>query len=313
MSSDGVLIALGGNALILPGEKGFIEEQLNHAGACMRPIAVLISEGRRVVITHGNGPIVGNILLRNECARDYIPPMPLSICVADSQGGIGAMMVQSLRNELKKIGIEKTVSAIITHVVVDIHDPAFENPTKPIGPYYQDEQVVRQRQMSGWTMQRIPGRGWRRLVASPMPQRIVEIEAIRIAFESNIIPIATGGGGIPIIEEEGVLKGIDAVIDKDFTAALLCRELGLKTFIILTDVDGVYLDWDSRSRRRVDCLTLSDAKRYLNEGQFPAGSMGPKIEAAIGFRESGGDEVLITGPEDLGEALKGNAGTRITG
>ena len=185
MSSEGVLIALGGNALILPGEKGYIREQFSHAAACMKPIAALISKGTRVAITHGNGPIVGNILLRNECAKDYIPPMPLSICVADSQGGIGAMMVQSLRNELTRLGIDKTVSAIVTHVVVDIHDPAFENPTKPIGPFYPDEQVEQQRKMSGWPMRRIPGRGWRRLTASPKPRRIVEMEAIRIAFENK--------------------------------------------------------------------------------------------------------------------------------
>ncbi|HXX57019.1 MAG TPA: carbamate kinase [Thermodesulfovibrionales bacterium] len=311
MSSEGVLIALGGNALILPGERGYIEEQFTHTAACMKPVAALVSEGKRIVITHGNGPIVGNILLRNECARDYIPPMPLSVCVADSQGGIGAMMVQSLRNELKGIGIEKTVSAIITHVAVDMHDPAFTNPTKPIGPYYPDEQVVRERQTSGWTMKRIPGRGWRRLVASPMPRRIVETEAIRAALEIDILPIACGGGGIPVIEEEGILKGVDAVIDKDFTAGLLCREIGMKTFVIVTDVDGVYLNWDSSSRRRIHSFTMNDAKRYLGEGQFPAGSMGPKIEAAIAFLESGGDEVLITRPEDLLEALRGNAGTRI--
>jgi len=306
-----ILIALGGNALILSGERGYIDEQFRHTDACMRPVAALISKGVDVIITHGNGPIVGNILLRNECARDYIPPMPLYICVADSQGGIGAMMSESLHNELKKGGIRKTVSTIITHVLVDKNDPAFKEPTKPIGPYYShDDSKVFISQ--GWYMREIKGSGWRRVVASPRPKKIIEIEAIKAALENGIIPIASGGGGIPVIEEGNSFKGIDAVIDKDLSASLLARELCLKKFVILTDVDGVYLNREGKNKQKLDRLTVEDAKKYLLEGQFPPGSMGPKIEAAIEFIESGGEDVIISRPEDLPGAMKGKSGTTIT-
>ncbi len=312
MSHDGILIALGGNALILPGEKGYIDEQFIHAHECLKPVAALIAGGEDVVITHGNGPIVGNILLRNECARDYIPPMPLYVCVADSQGGIGAMMSLSLRNELDRLGADKTVSTIVTHVIVETGDPAFKEPTKPIGPYYSDDDAKRH-MWNGWKMREIPGRGWRRLVPSPDPKKIVEIEAIRGASEKGIIPIASGGGGIPVIDEEGELKGVDAVIDKDLSASLLARELAMRKFMVLTDVDGVYLDWESKEKRKLERISPTEAKRYLAEGQFPPGSMGPKIEAALRFLESGGEEVIIAKPEDLMKAIEGKAGTRIKG
>ncbi|HET6513777.1 MAG TPA: carbamate kinase [Thermodesulfovibrionales bacterium] len=306
-----VLIALGGNALILPGEKGYIEQQFSHTNACMRPIAALISRGVRMVITHGNGPIVGNILLRNECAKGYIPPMPLYICVADSQGGIGAMMAESLQSELKRLGMNRAVAAIITHVLVDGNDPAFREPTKPIGPHYSDDEA-RKHVEQGWVMRKIPGRGWRRLVPSPRPGRIIELEAIKISFENGIVPIASGGGGVPVVEEDGRIKGTDAVIDKDLSASLLARELCLDKFIVLTDVDGVYLNWEGEHKQRLENLSMKDAKRHLLEGQFPRGSMGPKIEAAIQFLESGGKEVIIARPEEMVEAMEGKAGTRIT-
>lgn len=306
-----VLIALGGNALILPGERGYIEEQFRHTDACMRPIAELIAKGLKVVLTHGNGPIVGNILLRNECARDLIPPMPLYICVADSQGGIGAMMSESLHNHLHMIDIKKIVSTVITHVIVDINDPAFRNPSKPIGPYYSKEDAKGYMDTRGWNMREIPGRGWRRLVPSPEPKRIVELDAVRALIDEGIIPIASGGGGIPVIEEDRNLKGVDAVIDKDLSASLLARGLGVKKFVILTDVDGVYLNYGKENQKMLDRLNLSEAKRYLSEGQFPSGDMGPKIEAAIKFIEGGGDEVVISLPEDLINAMQGRAGTRI--
>jgi carbamate kinase len=311
MNKMPILIALGGNALILQGEKGYIQEQFAHTAACMKPIAKLISQGIKVVITHGNGPIVGNILLRNECAKDYIPPMPLYICVADSQGGIGAMMAEELNNELKKTGANKTVSTIITHVLVDKNDPAFHNPTKPIGPYYADHDagIYMKR---GWQMRKIHGRGWRWLAPSPSPKKIMEIDAIRMLFEKDMVVIASGGGGIPVIEENDIIKGIDAVIDKDLSASLLARELSLKKFVILTDVDGVYLNWERENRQRLESLSISDAMRYMSQGHFPSGSMGPKIEAAIEFLECGGEEVIISRPEDLAAAIGGKAGTRIT-
>ena len=311
MCAEGsVLIALGGNALILPGERGYIEEQLRHTDACMGPVAALISQGIRVVITHGNGPIVGNILLRNECAKEYIPPMPLHICVADSQGGIGAMVAESLGNELRKLGLDKTVSVIITHVIVTRDDPAFEEPSKPIGPYYRESDAANYIR-EGWKMREIPGRGWRRVVPSPKPREIVEMQGIRTAFEHGIIPIAGGGGGIPVVEEKGLLKGIDAVIDKDLTASCLASELRVERFVILTDVDGVYLHWETRKKQRLDRLTVEDAERYLSEGQFPSGSMGPKIAAAIRFLQQGGRDAVIAKPEELIVAMQGSAGTRL--
>lgn len=312
MSPDSpILIALGGNALILAGERGYIEEQFDHARACMVPVARLISGGTRVVITHGNGPIVGNILLRNECAREAIPPMPLYICVADSQGGIGAMMAEALANELRLLRAERTVPVIITHVCVAAGDPAFQDPTKPIGPYYTDDRAREHQGRSGWHMRNIPGRGWRRLVPSPRPVRIVELEAVRSALRAGMVPIAAGGGGIPVVEENGLLRGVDAVIDKDLTAGLLGRELGLERFAILTDVDGVCLDWGTERRRLLRTLGVREARRHLNEGQFPPGDMGPKIEAAIGFLDGGGREVFVGRPEDLQAMLSGEAGTRI--
>lgn len=220
------------------------------------------------------------------------------------------MMAESLQNELKKRGIHKTVSTIITHVQVDEGDPAFGEPTKPVGPYYPESEARRHIDQ-GWKMQNIPGRGWRRLVPSPRPCRIIEIEAIRAEFERGIIPIASGGGGIPVVEEEGMLKGVDAVIDKDLSSSLLARELGAERLIILTDVDGVYLHWGTGKGKRLENLTAGKALEYFRDGEFPAGSMGPKIEAAVEFLQSGGEEVFIAKPEDLLAAVEGKAGTRI--
>ena len=304
------LIALGGNALILPGEKGYIAEQFRHTDICMKSVACLIEKGWNIVITHGNGPIVGNILLRNECAKDYVPPMPLHICVADSQGGIGSMMAESLKNELAIKSVNQEVAVIITHVLVDRDDTAFLAPSKPIGPYYS-ENAAREYIKQGWKMGEVAGRGWRRLVPSPAPKRIIEISSIRAVFEKGIIPIASGGGGIPVIEDNKSLKGVDAVIDKDLSASLLASGLGLDRLIILTDVDGVYLNWDTDYRTRLEILSTRDAERYLLDGQFSAGSMGPKITASLDFIRSGGAEVLIANPGDLAAAVAGKAGTRI--
>jgi carbamate kinase len=252
------------------------------------------------------------ILLRNECAKEFIPPMPLYICVADSQGGIGAMMSESLNNHLRKEGIKKAVSTIITHVVVDSDDPAFREPSKPIGPYYSEEDAKKYIELRGWRMREIPDRGWRRLVPSPEPKRIIEIDSIKAMVDNGIIPIAGGGGGIPVIEQDGGIRGVDAVIDKDLTASLLAIDLGVKRFIILTDVDGVYLNYGRSSQKRLDRINILEAKRYFSEGHFPLGDMGPKIESAIKFIESGGREAIISLPEDLIMAMEGKKGTRVT-
>lgn len=306
-----LLIALGGNALILPGERGYIEEQFLHTDACMKPIVGLIRDGFRIVLTHGNGPIVGNILLRNECARDIIPPMPLYICVADSQGGIGAMMQQSLKNQLSKLGIERQVATVVTHVVVDRNDPDFENPTKPIGPYFKDAEARYLIEKRGFKMREIPGKGWRRLVPSPGPLKIVEIDSIKTMFLNGIIPIACGGGGIPVIEDNGSIKGVEAVVDKDLTASLMSRALPIDTFIILTDVEGVYLSYGRKDQQLLRTLGVEDSRKYLKAGEFPPGNMGPKIQAAIESLDSGGKEVIICRPEDVRKALDGEKGTRI--
>lgn len=313
MKKKPVVIAIGGNALIRRGERGTVEEQFAHTDSCMAHVAELIREGLPVIITHGNGPIVGNIVIQMECARNTVPPMPLYIADADSEGGIGFILQQSLYNHLQKHLKGVCVVAVVTQVVVDKADPAFMNPTKPIGPFYDEEDAKTLERERGWRMMEDAGRGWRRAVPSPRPVRIVEAEAIgRIASCGDVV-IAAGGGGVPVIETaDGTLKGVDAVIDKDLATGLLARQVGAERLIILTSVDCVYLDYGKATQRPLRKISITDAKRYLAEGQFPPGSMGPKIEASIEFLEGGGKEVLITSPERLEDAIRGVSGTKIS-
>jgi carbamate kinase len=277
----------------------------------MAEVARMLSSGHKVVITHGNGPIVGNIVLRGECARNSIPPMPLFYSDADSEGGIGFMIQQTLYNRLIMIREVKDVVTIITQVVVDADDPAFSRPTKPIGPYYREEEIEALQRNKGWDMIRQTG-GYRRVVPSPMPKRIVEKNVIqRLALE-GVVVIAAGGGGVPVVETaDGTLLGIDAVIDKDLTTSVLAPEIGAERIVILTDVDRVYLHFGTSRQAGLDHVSLADIKAFHAEGHFPPGSMGPKIMAAIRFLEAGGKRVIITLPELMGKALEGRAGTTI--
>lgn len=306
-----IIVSIGGNAIIRRADSGTIEEQFENVRAACSYIARMVKGGGAVIITHGNGPIVGNIVIRNEAVRDRIPPMPLYMCDADSEGGIGFMIQQTLHNEIHKVHKIQDVVTVVTQVVVDGSDPAFKTPAKPIGPYYTEEEAERL-VAGGWTMARDAVKGFRRVVASPRPKRIVEAEAIRKICEAGIIVIAAGGGGVPVVEaEDGTLKGVDAVIDKDLATSLLARETGAGLIINLTQVDRVYLNYGKPGQTGLSELTASQARRYLNEGQFPPGSMGPKIDAAIEFLEGGGKEVIITEPELIEDALAGTAGTRI--
>jgi len=307
------IVSIGGNTLIRKGEKGAIEEQFEHTEKCMAYIAKMASQGKRIVITHGNGPIVGNIVIRNEAAKDIIPPMPLYICNADSEGGIGFMLQQALYNQLEKLNAHRDVATIVTQVVVDKNDPAFSKPAKPIGPFYTKEEAERIKQQKGWTIHEDSNRGYRRVVPSPKPLKVIEADIIKRLAMDGVIVIAAGGGGVPVVEvNEGQLQGIDAVIDKDLTTAVLANAIGAETFIDLTQTDSVYINYGKQNQKPLNRPALSEVKKYLTRGEFPPGSMGPKIEAAIEFLETGGKEVIITTPELVEAAMKGKAGTRIT-
>jgi carbamate kinase len=307
-----ILITLGGNAILPVRGTGTFDEQCAITRLTMQPIAALIREGVRVILSHGNGPIVGNILIRNEAAREQIPPMPLDVCGADSQGGIGYMMQQALDNELRRIGIQRPVTTVVTQVIVDERDPAFRRPTKPIGPFYTQERARLLAKEKGWTVTEDAGRGWRRVVASPKPLEVVEITSIRTLVEDGAIVIAAGGGGIPVARQwDGTLHGVEAVIDKDLASSLLARLLGCEMLCIITGVDRVALHYGKPDQRDLACATADELSEYAAAGHFPAGSMGPKVQAAIEFVRGGGREVVITSPAKLMDALEGTTGTRV--
>jgi carbamate kinase len=309
---DLVVIAIGGNSLIKDPQHMTVFDQYKATGETSEHIAGIIERGYRVIITHGNGPQVGFILLRSEMAKEVLHQVPLDTCGADTQGAIGYQICQTLYNELKRRGIDKTVAAIVTQTVVDDSDPGFENPTKPIGPFYSKEAAEEHQKAGGWQMTEDAGRGWRRVVASPEPLEIIEERAIRLLLEDGVIVVAVGGGGIPVIRtEDGSLQGIGAVIDKDLSTCLLAKNLGAERFIISTAVEKVAINFGTPEQREIDSMTVAEARQHLDDGQFPAGSMGPKIDASIDFLENGGKEVIITTPELIEEALIGNAGTHI--
>jgi carbamate kinase len=307
-----LLITLGGNAILPARGTGTFEEQCAITRLTMQPIAEMIRDGVQVILSHGNGPIVGNILIRNEAARDQIPPMPLDVCGADSQGGIGYMMQQSLQNELHRLGVDRPVTTLVTQIVVDERDPAFRRPTKPIGPFYDRERANLLAKEKGWTVVEDAGRGYRRVVASPRPLEVVEIEAIRGLVEDGLTVIAAGGGGIPVSRQwDGTLHGVEAVIDKDLASSLLARLLGCETLVIITGVERVAVNFKKPDQRDLDDVTVDELERYQTEGHFPAGNMGPKVQAAIEFLRGGGRDVMITAPEKTREALRGTTGTRV--
>ncbi len=309
-----VVVALGGNAILQPGERGTAEEQMENVRKTCEQIARMIKAGYEVVITHGNGPQVGAILLQNEIASKEVPAMPLDICGAESQGLIGYMIQQSLRNQLRKLGMDKEVATIVTQVIVDKDDPAFKNPTKPIGPFYTEEEAKRRMKEHPeevWIED--SGRGWRRVVPSPDPKGIVEKEAIKAILKMGGIPIASGGGGIPVIYENGMLKGVEAVIDKDLAGERLAQDVEADIFMILTDVPYAYINYRKPDQKALKEVDVDELERYMNEGHFKAGSMGPKVKAVVRFIRDGGKRAIIASLEHALEALEGKAGTQVRG
>jgi carbamate kinase len=307
-----IIIALGGNSIIPASKHGTIEEQMELTRETMAHVGALIEQGHLVVLTHGNGPVVGNIVVRNELAKNMLPAMPLDVCGADSEGGIGYMIQQALQNQLRSMSIDKDVFTIITQVVVDADDPAFKHPTKPIGPFYDCEEAKVLARTKGWSIVEDSGRGYRRVVPSPRPLEIVEWRAIERAIRSGAVVIAVGGGGIPVVRKaDGTLRGVEAVIDKDRASSVLAREIKADLLISLTEVEKVATSYGKPDQHDLDLITVDQARRYLQQGEFPPGSMGPKIEAAIEFVEAGGGQVIITRPELLSEALEGKRCTRI--
>ena len=306
------VIAVGGNSLIIDEEHQSVSDQYRAAVRTMEHIAGVIERGFEVIITHGNGPQVGFILLRSDYAREILHPVPLDSCIADTQGAIGYNFQMAFGNELRKRGIEKSVVTIVTQVVVDKNDPAFKNPTKPIGPFYTIEEALKRKESEGWDVMEDAGRGWRRTLSSPVPTEIVEIDVIKKLVDNGVVVIAVGGGGIPVIQDEkGKYQGVAAVIDKDHASALLASKLNVDLFIISTAVEKVLLNFGQANEKPLDRITVEEAKRYIQEGHFKPGSMLPKIKAVINFLENGGKEALITTPDHLEDALDGKTGTRI--
>jgi len=307
------VIAIGGNALIKGKQHQTVPDQFATAAETCAHIADIVQQGWRVVITHGNGPQVGFILLRSELASHVLHTVPLDSCGADTQGALGYMIQQLLGNRFRKAGVEVPVTTVVTQVIVERDDPAFQNPTKPIGPFYDEEKARVQEREQGWAIVEDSGRGWRRVVPSPIPREIVELRAIKALLQGGFVVIGVGGGGIPVVRDgNGDLHGVEAVIDKDYASSLLASDIDADLFLISTAVDKVYLNYGQPDQVPLDHMTVDEAKRYLEEGHFPPGSMGPKIEAVIQFLEGGGKEALITSPENLARALREETGTRIT-
>lgn len=307
-----IVVALGGNAIIEEGSEGTITQQFANTRKSLRAIVDMILQGHRIVLTHGNGPQAGVHLIRSEAASAQVPPSPLGVIVADTQGSMGYMIAQSLSNALRKAGLEKDVVTIITQVEVAPDDPSMKNPTKYVGPFYKAEQVETLRGR-GWQVKEDPGRGYRRVVPSPIPLDVVEKRVIKALVDEGKIVIAAGGGGVPVYREaDGSLEGVDAVIDKDRASAVLADLIGADELIILTGVDRVAVNFKKPDQKFFDRLTLAECERYLAEGQFPKGSMGPKIEAACDFIKRGGSRVIITSLENASLAVEGKAGTLIT-
>jgi len=309
-----VVVALGGNAILQPGQKGTYEEQLENVRVTGEQLVQMVESGKyKIVITHGNGPQVGNILLQNETAKDVAAAMPLHVCGSESQGLIGYMMQQTLHNLLAAKGRgDIPIVTLITQVVVDKSDDAFTNPTKPVGPFYDEAQAKALESEKGYDVREDAGRGWRRVVPSPDPIEIGEKEAIRQLIAARSIVIASGGGGIPVVREDGKLVGVDAVIDKDLAGERLANDVDASIFMVLTDVDQVKLNYKTPEEKGLDTITVDEAKQYHAEGHFAKGSMEPKVRAAIRFIEAGGDRAIITSLDKAFDALEGKAGTTIT-
>ncbi|MEN6481076.1 MAG: carbamate kinase [Anaerolineaceae bacterium] len=313
MEKKGVaVVAVGGNSLIKDSKRKSIKDQFEAGAESMHHIVDMIDQGWEVVITHGNGPQVGFILRRSELARHELHEVPLDYCGADTQGAIGYMFVQALNNEFRKRKMNKKCAAIVTQTVVDVNDKAFQNPSKPIGSFMDEEEAKKREANDGWVVVEDAGRGWRRVVASPIPVEIVEADAIKELISAGFVVVGVGGGGIPVVRKEnGDLEGVEAVIDKDFGSSLLANLINADLFVISTAVEKVAINFNKPDQEWIDQMTVAEAKKYAAEGQFAKGSMLPKIEAIIKFLEKGGKKALITNPENIGRALRGETGTWI--
>jgi carbamate kinase len=313
MTNKLAVIAIGGNSLIKDKMHQTVRDQYIAAHETCKHIVSMIRDGWNVAIGHGNGPQVGFILRRSELAAHELHEIPLDVCGADSQGAIGYALQQNLHNEFRRLGIDRVATTVVTQVEVSANDPAFKNPTKPIGSFMDETQAKRRQTEEGWDMVEDAGRGWRRVVASPIPVRIVEEEAVKKLIDAGVVVITVGGGGIPVVaDENGDLKGIAAVIDKDFASSLLASNLGADLLIISTAVEKVALNFGKPDQKWLDHMTLAEAKQYLAAGtHFAKGSMAPKIQAIINFLEQGGKKAIITNPENLERALAGETGTHI--
>jgi carbamate kinase len=306
------VVALGGNAITREFEEGNIYQQFANTRRALAGVADLIERGYRLAITHGNGPQVGNALIRVEAARHLAPPVPLGVLVADLAGGMGYMIAQTMQNKLHLRGIKRPVVTLLAQVLVDKDDPSILNPTKFVGPFYAKEQIEQLESVRGYIIKKDSDRGYRRVVPSPIPRRIVEAEIIKQLVYEGVVVITVGGGGIPVyLESDGRLEGVDGVVDKDRASAILAREIEAEELYILTAVDKVAINFGTPQQKNLDVLSCSEAQVYLQQGQFPQGSMGPKIEAAIDFISIGGKSAVICAVERLSDALRGKAGTRI--
>ncbi|MBI2251680.1 MAG: carbamate kinase [Armatimonadetes bacterium] len=306
------LLAIGGNSITKADQEGNIPQQFSNSRKTAQHILDMLAQGYNLVITHGNGPQIGNTLLRVELSSHSVYPLPLDTCVSDTQGGMGYMLQQVIGNTLREEGIKKIPLTIITQVLVDQNDPAFLNPTKPIGPFYSQTKAQDLIRENGWKIIEDSGRGYRRVVPSPRPLEIIEAEAIKALIRNGFLVIAAGGGGIPVVKDNNNLRGIEAVIDKDLASSLLASQIQAELLLISTDVEQVAIFYNTPKEIKLSNITLKEAEKYLNDGHFPAGSMGPKILASIAFLKGGGKTVIITNPQNIGNALAGKTGTKIT-
>jgi carbamate kinase len=306
-----MLLAVGGNSLIRAGEKGTVAEQRANARRTAAEIVRLIRDGYRIVLTHGNGPQVGAALLRSERGASQVPGHPLDVCGASTQGEIGYLLEQSLQTELELAGLHVPIATVLTQSVVAADDPSMQRPTKPIGPFYSRSDASERKRLFGWEIVEDAARGYRRVVPSPEPIGIVELEVIRDLFEHGVLVIACGGGGIPVVSTNGSLQGVEAVIDKDLASALLASRLGADLFVISTDTDYVYVDYKKPAQRPLRQVSASELHEYSKAGHFPPGNMGPKIESVLRFLGKGGKEAIITSAENLYAAVTESAGTHM--
>ena len=312
MESKLIVIAIGGNSLIEDSKHVTVQSQYDAANKTAKHIARLVQAGNRVVIAHGNGPQVGYILRRAELAQNQLHRVPLDSCGADTQGAIGYQLQMALGNQMAADGLKKKIATVVTQVEVKADDPSFQKPTKPIGSFMSEEDAMERKQKDGWSVVEDAGRGWRRVVASPKPVSIIELETIRCLLDNGVIVIAAGGGGIPVVRDEnGFLKGKEAVIDKDLAAAMLAKDLNADMFVISTAVPKVCLNYGKSNEKKLDSITTDEAREYINEGHFAPGSMLPKIQALVDFVDTTGNIGIVTDPEHLYDAVYGEQGTKI--